>query len=227
MWRAPKPTLFRRFQRTSQPCWAQKSWPRMSASSLLCGAAWAPSRPRPWPGQCGTSQSRGLVGTAVPDSRLLALPVGRAAAPVRQQLLFILADAGDLRLGDLEAPGHLKTGTSWTHPGVPAPGSSQPGTGHGKLLLATQLHGLSAAPGRGRKGGRGDPTVEAMRVGRGERSKEREYMGQGDRLVWRGRGAVQERLDQLGEGEVPWVGGEKAGLKGREEARLGGQWAGH
>ena len=52
-------------------------------------------------------------------------------------------------------------------------------------------------------------------------------MGQGDRLVWRGGGQSREGWTSWERARVPWVGGERAGLKGREQARLGGQWAGH
>ena len=40
-----------------------------------------------------------------------------------------------------------------------------------------------------------------------------------------GRGQSREGWTSWERARVPWVGGEKAGLKGREKARLSGQWA--
>ena len=40
-----------------------------------------------------------------------------------------------------------------------------------------------------------------------------------------GRGQSRKGWTSWERARVPWVGGEKAGLKGREKARLSGQWA--
>ena len=71
------------------------------------------------------------------------------------------------------------------------------------------------------------PTVEATRVRRGAQQGKESIWGRETGWCGGAEGQSREGWTSWERVRVPWVGGEKAGLKGREKARLGGQWAGH